>query len=40
MLIKHVLSSMPLHLLSAVPVPKKVIEKIEVLMADFLWGEK
>ncbi|XP_020243360.1 uncharacterized protein LOC109821594 [Asparagus officinalis] len=37
-LIKHVLSSMPIHLLSAISIPKSVLSKIESLFANFFWG--
>lgn len=38
-LIKHVLSSIPIHILSAVTPPKSVIQDIERLIANFFWGE-
>ncbi|XP_019261368.1 PREDICTED: uncharacterized protein LOC109239280 [Nicotiana attenuata] len=37
-LIKHVLQSLPIHLLSAVSPPKTVLRKIEKLAANFFWG--
>lgn len=36
--IRHVLSSLPIHLLSVMPVPRKVIDTLERCFADFLWG--
>ncbi|CAH9123754.1 unnamed protein product [Cuscuta epithymum] len=37
-LIKHVLSSIPLHILAADTLPRKVINTLEKKMAAFLWG--
>ena len=37
-LIKHVLSAIPVHLLSTVVIPKAVFRAIERACADFLWG--
>ncbi|XP_019240872.1 PREDICTED: uncharacterized protein LOC109220861 [Nicotiana attenuata] len=37
-LIKHVLQSLPIHLLSAVSPPKTVLKQIEKLAANFFWG--
>nr|XP_027099065.1 uncharacterized protein LOC113718354 [Coffea arabica] len=37
-LIKHVLASMPLHLLSAAVIPNKVFRTIEKAFSTFLWG--
>lgn len=37
-LIKHVLSSIPIHLLVAAPPPKCVLLELEKIMAGFLWG--
>ncbi|XP_071909763.1 uncharacterized protein [Coffea arabica] len=37
-LIKHVLSSIPLHLLVAVSPPKSVLATVERFVANFLWG--
>ena len=37
-LIKHVLSSIPLHLLSAAIMPTSVFRVIEKVCSDFLWG--
>ncbi|XP_019224305.1 PREDICTED: uncharacterized protein LOC109205994 [Nicotiana attenuata] len=37
-LIKHVLQSIPIHLLSAVSPPKTVLRQIEKLAANFFWG--
>ena len=38
-LLKHVLSSMPIHLLAAATPPKGVLWELERSMAAFLWGE-
>ncbi|TXG59223.1 hypothetical protein EZV62_013796 [Acer yangbiense] len=38
-LLRHVLSSMPIHLMSVVNVPGVTISKINSLLANFLWGE-
>lgn len=38
-LLKHVLTSMPIHLLSVIQVAKLVIRKINNLCASFFWGE-
>ena len=35
-LIKHVLSSMPIHVLSVFDVPKVVLKRIQSIMANFL----
>ncbi|XP_019265849.1 PREDICTED: uncharacterized protein LOC109243378 [Nicotiana attenuata] len=37
-LIKYVLQSLPIHLLSAISPPKIVMKQIERLMANFFWG--
>lgn len=37
-LIKHVLQSILIHLLSAVSPPKTVMKQIEKLVANFFWG--
>ncbi|XP_070034617.1 uncharacterized protein [Nicotiana tomentosiformis] len=37
-LIKHVLQSMPIYLLSAVSPPKTIMKQIEKLAANFFWG--
>ncbi|VFQ65925.1 unnamed protein product [Cuscuta campestris] len=37
-LIKHVLSSIPLHLIAAHTLPKSVITKLHSMMANFFWG--
>ena len=37
-LIKHVLSSLPLHLLATVSPPKSVFATLEHLFANFFWG--
>ena len=36
-LVKHVLSSIPLHISLAIPVPRKTSFLIESLMRNFLW---
>jgi hypothetical protein len=38
LLIKHVLSSLPVHLLSVLPVPKQIFGKINRLFSTFFWG--
>ncbi|XP_071923243.1 uncharacterized protein [Coffea arabica] len=38
-LLKHVLSSMPIHLLAVASPPKGVLQGIERVMANFLWGK-
>lgn len=38
MLIKHVLAAIPLHTLAVLEPPKGVLQKIEKLFADLLWG--
>ncbi|CAH9141051.1 unnamed protein product, partial [Cuscuta epithymum] len=37
-LIKHVLSAIPLHILAADTLPKKVISILERKLANFFWG--
>ena len=37
-LIKHVLSSIPIHVLSVFDVPQRVINRIQSIMVNFLWG--
>lgn len=37
-LIKHVLSAMPVHLLSICQPPKTIIKHIERVFANFFWG--
>ncbi|VFQ87964.1 unnamed protein product [Cuscuta campestris] len=39
-LIKHVLSSIPLHLLGSSKLPKSVINCLHTKMSNFLWGNK
>ncbi|XP_015160416.1 uncharacterized protein [Solanum tuberosum] len=39
-LVKHVLQSLPIHLLSAVTPPVAVLKQIQSIMADFFWGWK
>ncbi|XP_015159877.1 uncharacterized protein [Solanum tuberosum] len=39
-LVKHVLQSLPIHLVSAISPPSTVIKQIQNLMADFFWGWK
>jgi len=38
-LIKHVLASIPIHLLAVLEPPKGVVAEIERIFARFLWGE-
>ena len=37
-LLKHVLSSLPIHLLAAASPPTRVLREVERVMAAFLWG--
>ncbi|KAK6803132.1 hypothetical protein RDI58_000916 [Solanum bulbocastanum] len=37
-LIKHVLQSIPIHLLSSISPPSTVLTQIQHIMADFFWG--
>lgn len=37
-LIKHVLSSIPIHTMSALPVPKACIDSIHNILASFFWS--
>ncbi|VFQ85765.1 unnamed protein product [Cuscuta campestris] len=39
-LIKHVLSSIPLHLVAAQTLPKSIIKCLNGLMANFFWGAR
>ncbi|XP_015160977.1 uncharacterized protein [Solanum tuberosum] len=39
-LVKHVLQSLPIHLLSAVTPPVTVLKQVQSIMADFFWGWK
>ena len=39
-LIKHVLSSIPIHLLASAVMPKGVTRLIERVCATFLWGSR
>ncbi|VFQ77971.1 unnamed protein product [Cuscuta campestris] len=39
-LIKHVLSSIPLHLIAVQSLPRSIIRTLHSLMANFLWGQK
>ncbi|KAG6729530.1 hypothetical protein I3842_01G032600 [Carya illinoinensis] len=38
-LVKHVLSSMSIHLMSVMNVPGSILSRINSLLANFLWGE-
>lgn len=38
-LIKSVFQSVPIHLLSVMYPPKGVIDQIEMIFSNFLWGE-
>jgi len=37
-LIKHVLQSMPIHILSAISPPSTTLKQIQSILADFFWG--
>ena len=37
-LLKHVLSSIPIHMLSAMATPSGVLKRLEKMFADFFWG--
>lgn len=37
-LIKHVLNSMPIHMLSVLNIPKGVISGLKKIFLNFLWG--
>ncbi|VFQ93056.1 unnamed protein product [Cuscuta campestris] len=39
-LIKHVLSSIPLHILAAQTIPKSILKSLNRLMANYFWGVK
>ncbi|XP_042942930.1 uncharacterized protein LOC122277118 [Carya illinoinensis] len=39
-LLRHVLSSMPIHLLSVIQKPASVIKKLNSLFSGFFWGDK
>ncbi|VFQ90110.1 unnamed protein product [Cuscuta campestris] len=39
-LIKHVLSSIPLHLMAAQRIPKSILKSLNRLMANYFWGAK
>lgn len=38
-LLRHVLSSMPIHLMSVMNIPRVTMSRINSLLANFLWGE-
>ncbi|KAK2641266.1 hypothetical protein Ddye_023029 [Dipteronia dyeriana] len=38
-LLRHVLSSLPFHILSVINVPKVTLDRINSILANFLWGE-
>ena len=38
-LIPHILSSIPLHVLAAMDPPKAVLKQFDKIIADFFWGE-
>lgn len=38
-LIKHVLSSIPIHILSETSIPELCIKKIEAILSNFFWGK-
>ena len=35
---KHVLQSIPIHILAAVSPPKTILKHIHKVIADFFWG--
>lgn len=37
-LLKHVLSSKPIHLLAGIPAPRGVLDQLEKMLANFWWG--
>ena len=39
-LIKHVLSSIPIHTMAAYDIPKCTIDRIDSILSNFLWGDK
>lgn len=39
-LVKNVLASIPIHILAVSKIPMHVINKLDQLMRDFLWGSK
>lgn len=39
-LVKHVIQSLPIHLLSAISPPKTTLKQIQSITADFFWGWK
>lgn len=39
-LIKHVLSSIPLHMLAGTPVPKGIFASINSILARFFWADR
>lgn len=39
-LLKYVLSSMPIHLLSVLKMPKAVIKRLHSIFASFFWGSQ
>lgn len=40
MLLRSVLSSIPIHCLSSLPVPKDIINKLHSLFASFFWNSR
>lgn len=39
-LLRHVLSSMPIHLLSVLHLPKAILRKLNSQFASFFWGKQ
>ena len=37
-LVKHVLQSIPIHILAAISPPKTILKQIQRVIADFFWG--
>lgn len=38
LLVKHVLSSIPIHMLSILQAPKSILVSLNRLLSNFLWG--
>lgn len=39
-MVKHVIQSLPIHLLSAISPPKTTLSQIQAITAEFYWGWK
>ncbi|KAG6707860.1 hypothetical protein I3842_06G053300 [Carya illinoinensis] len=37
-LIKHILNTMPIHLMSVLKLPKGVFKRLQLIFSNFLWG--